>query len=345
MHPSLTRSLGLTLLLLTPTSPVPAQETDADPDPLYKIELLVIHYLSPSGMTAEAWDPTPELSYPEVARFLTNPKQVEGIAREFQGSNETDTQGRLLIATERRNDSMSDPGAETGTETETAVTPYEVLAADQRELEAGANALQRSGRYEILFHEAWIQPLQPKSSAIPIVLDQSGNNGDWPQLQGSVKFYLSRYLHLETNLWLNTSGDYLPGRWWMPAPPLGPPSVLIDGEPLYIARGSESVTNPSEPSTVAARPPVTRNAWPEPAGNSSGGFRAVEPATATATGFDIAPEWQAPWPYRHSVVLNQKRRMRSNEVHYLDHPLIGVIVKLTPPQDLDLDGLASMEEN
>jgi hypothetical protein len=28
--------------------------------------------------------------------------------------------------------------------------------------------------------------------------------------------------------------------------------------------------------------------------------------------------------------LQQSRRMRSNEVHYLDHPLFGIIVQVTP---------------
>jgi len=31
-----------------------------------------------------------------------------------------------------------------------------------------------------------------------------------------------------------------------------------------------------------------------------------------------------------TVALRQKRRMRSNELHYLDHPLMGLLVKVTP---------------
>lgn len=33
---------------------------------------------------------------------------------------------------------------------------------------------------------------------------------------------------------------------------------------------------------------------------------------------------------KRTVKLNQDRSMRSNEVHYIDHPLIGVIVKIIP---------------
>ena len=35
-------------------------------------------------------------------------------------------------------------------------------------------------------------------------------------------------------------------------------------------------------------------------------------------------------------LLQQKRKMRSNEVHYIDHPMLGLVIKLTP---LDADAL------
>ena len=34
--------------------------------------------------------------------------------------------------------------------------------------------------------------------------------------------------------------------------------------------------------------------------------------------------------WRHAVLLSQTRRMRSNEVNYIDHPMFGVVVKVTP---------------
>jgi hypothetical protein len=33
--------------------------------------------------------------------------------------------------------------------------------------------------------------------------------------------------------------------------------------------------------------------------------------------------------------LNQSRKMRSTEVHYLDHPVLGVIVLVTPYSEND----------
>lgn len=39
------------------------------------------------------------------------------------------------------------------------------------------------------------------------------------------------------------------------------------------------------------------------------------------------------YPWRHAITQRQARRMRSNEIHYIDHPIIGVVVKITPASD------------
>jgi hypothetical protein len=49
------------------------------------------------------------------------------------------------------------------------------------------------------------------------------------------------------------------------------------------------------------------------------------------------------YPYRHAVLLQQTRRMRSNEVHYIDHPLLGLIVKFTPVTAEELAAIAQAQ--
>jgi hypothetical protein len=188
----------------------------------------------PLGGTAEQWDATPDLAYPKLKHFLTLP----------------------------------------GDPTATALTAGPAtLPSTQREFAGRADSMQRSGRYRILFHEAWIQPMVEQSAALPIVLDRSGDGGQWPALQGSIKLYTMNDLYLETNLWLNTQGEYLHSTWRMPPPPLGP--------------------------------------------------RFVESSSA------ISEQTDKDYPYRHAVLLQQTRHMRSGEVTYIDHPMIGVVVKIT----------------
>lgn len=53
-----------------------------------------------------------------------------------------------------------------------------------------------------------------------------------------------------------------------------------------------------------------------------------------------------PDPVPGAMVLDQSRRMRSNEIHYLDHPKLGVIVRIDPvafPDDL-VAGFEAFEE-
>jgi hypothetical protein len=97
----------------------------------------------------------------------------------------------------------------------------------------------------------------------------------------------------------------------MPAPPLAPASLELIAAPVLPA-------NPAVPEA-----PVGYN-----------------PQWDAAAGLLDAPEPESgpTYPYRHAVLLQQQRRMRSNEVHYIDHPLFGLVIKLTP---LDADTLYS----
>jgi hypothetical protein len=216
--------IGTTLLL-----PFSAQ---AQTEGLYRVELLVFSHAG--GSTAEQWDATPDLGYPESTRALTPATPLDPLQP----------------------------------------TPFATLPSTQHELDGKAGEMQRSGRYRILFHEAWIQPMMGQSAALPIVLDRSGDGGQWPALQGTIKLYMSSDINLDTNLWLNTQGEYLHSAWRMPAPPVGPPS----GASLSAVTETKDRT----------------------------------------------------YPYQHAVPLRQTSRIRSGAVNYVDHPMLGVIVKVMP---------------
>lgn len=301
----------------------------------FQVELLVFSHHD--GDTAEIWNATPKLAYPETVRFLVEQQQVNANTAQYGGDSNIDPYGRQLIGFAPDVDEQSPPeapvtgsqvdpvlGAATDTETAAATVPaveptgepafptaFVTLPSSQLEFRGKAAYMQRSGRYDILFHEAWRQPMLGEKSTLPIVLDRSGDTQQWPTLQGSVKLYLSRYLHLQTNLWLNTSGRYLNSTWRMPAPPLGPPSLIVEQAP--------------EPEDVAE--PVV-----------------LEDMLASDEALQENPEELEPlYPYRHAVLLQQKRRMRSDEVHYIDHPMLGVIVKITRVAEDESDQLAGAD--
>ena len=59
----------------------------------------------------------------------------------------------------------------------------------------GGRRLERGGQHRILVHKRWQQNADAKSATTPLRL-QSANN----ELDGTLRFYLSRFLHVELNL-------------------------------------------------------------------------------------------------------------------------------------------------
>jgi hypothetical protein len=325
-------TVALTGLLLSGT--VAAQD-----ERWFKVEVMIFSQRSEAAATAEDWQPTPKLQYPGESRFLLNTTRIADNAAMYDGVSVVDKFGRQLITLNRpANEEIIQPQAASedinpplnterpevtpppATPTLTP-TPFTVLDADAREFNSKASAMARSGRYNILFHETWAQPMVAKTDTLPIVVDRSGDNQAWPTLQGSIKLYLSRYLHIETNLWLNTMGEYLPEYWIIPAPPLGPPSLIIE-EPEAPWDALIVANDAAAPSTEVF---------------------AEEPAENLGDSETLAVDSGPVYPWHHAILLQQKRKMRSTEVHYIDHPMLGVVALITPLNEDDLEAMAAAE--
>jgi len=324
------------IFLVTTAGLTQSAQAQAQSDRWFRVELLVFSHETGSADRAESWEPLPALGYPSAVRFLVNTDQVERNIDEVGQDSVVDARGVQTIELppleSQRNDGRepkqnstdiprrnSQPDLKTTSNSAAASSdpivednaamlpaPFVQRAAAEREFRGKAAYMQRMGNYRTLYHQTWLQPMRDESSALPIVLDRSGDTLDWPQLQGTVKIYLSRYLHVETDLWLNTTGNYLPGEWAMPAAPLGPPSLIV-----------------IEPEPSLSEPTIESGEIDELAQAKS----TLEPA----------------YPWRHAVRFNEKRRMRSNEVHYLDHPMLGVVIKFTPVAQDELQALAEAD--
>ncbi|MBM68449.1 MAG: hypothetical protein CME43_03100 [Haliea sp.] len=304
----------------------------------YQVELLIVAHTSPGAPRSEQWDALPRLQYPDAVRFLLDPQRLQANLERTADAlhSRVDKRGKQLIQLrgQEADGAAADlpaaaavdtpapapevtaaPGAEVAAAEDAAAprlpTPFVLLPAQAREFRGKAAYMERNGPYRILFHEVWWQPVGSARTALPIVLDRSGDDQAYPALQGTIRLHRSRFLHVDTRLWLNTNGDYLPGTWRMPAPPLAPASLELIAAPVL-------PTQPTAPEAPIGYDPQ----WDA----ASGLLDAPEPESAPA------------YPYRHAVLLQQQRRMRSNEVHYIDHPLLGLVIKLTP---LDADALYS----
>ncbi len=84
---------------------------------------------------------------------------------------------------------------ETG-DAETAARPEGVPEPDST-LSQAAEALARGGQHRVLAHKRWQQNADAKSETMPLRLQSAGQ-----ELDGTLRFYFSRFLHVELNLTL-----------------------------------------------------------------------------------------------------------------------------------------------
>ena len=125
------------------------------------------------------------------------------------------------------------------------------LATAHYTLNSISQALESSGRHNVLFHRAWRQLAYDKSRAVAYPVHSIAENRR-DSIEGIIKLVRGRFLHLDVNLQLMTS-----------------------------ARGTEVMFSDSP--------------------NSRPAFELIE-----------------------------TRRIKSNVLHYFDHPRLGVIARVTP---------------
>jgi hypothetical protein len=181
--------------------------------------------------------------------------------------------------------------------------PFSLVAAEQLRLRPAAERIQNASDVGLLLHLGWLQPGLAEEQAVAVhiyegMLDgvqpavAAAAPGELPRLDGTLRLILSRYLHLASDL-----------LWREPlaAQPLTP--------------GAESTGQYDTVSTTDDAPTLTDDGE-------------APMVTVAAMAEEYASEEATP---RYQVFRQQQSRlMRSSEVHYIDHPLFGIIVQVTP---------------
>lgn len=81
---------------------------------------------------------------------------------------------------------------------DTAQPPEKIPGASYMQ-PAITTLLQKDGHYRILAHARWLQSLDAKEIAKPVRIT-SGNPANPGELDGTIRFFMSRFLHLSVNL-------------------------------------------------------------------------------------------------------------------------------------------------
>ena len=325
-------------------------DSGADDPQWYRVEVLVFAQRSAAARLEEHWDPLPRLAYPPVMQWLTEERELRTDAAwplQLLRIEDTVPVPALELTWEypppQPSYQQHPPGTrKTATiELEPLFEPdvaraFVPLPGGELRYLSESRRLHRAGDTELLFHRAWLQPMRGRAESLPMPIAGGEVRGEFSELQGSVLLYSERYLHIETNLWLNTDGEYLAGQWRMPAPPPDPIPELPRFTAFSVTLADNWYETPADPATnlgvaVPAGPATTVGAAVavgEGAGNNLIDTDATaQPAwTEEAVAAFLA---QPDYPFRHAVLLQQRRRMRRDELHFIDHPLLGVLVEIS----------------
>ncbi len=175
--------------------------------------------------------------------------------------------------------------------------PLLILGEEEQQLGTAANNILRQADFRPLFHKVWRQPLTDRNASANIVILGGEHFDQHYELEGTISISVERYLHISTNLWLSTFSSNVGG----------------DEHP-----------------------------WPVLPEIPTGNINAEAANTDLFTHNNLAREFSLDSQFRglgdmqfsvdRTATLRQHRRMRSKELHYIDHPLMGLLVRITPYQ-------------
>lgn len=264
----------------------------------YQVDLLI--FKRPQNEAAydrEHWPKNIALAYPPNVRYLHYPEAETADTEENTEGAPTTTVDDAAIATE------SPAIPET-------FTP---LSKDHYLITNAEAALKREPGVKVLFHETWLQPMEALDNAPAIIVQGGGTFGDQHELSGSVTLSISRYLHIHTDLWLaEFEANYGQEDYHWPALPAAPKRL----DDL-----SESTAD------ATALDQTTAGGWQLNAGN---GLNLGGNSDQYGLFNDFSGLTEQPFLIKQLVSMNQKRRMRSGELHYIDHPKMGILIRFEP---------------
>ena len=166
---------------------------------------------------------------------------------------------------------------------------------------------------------AWLQP--PDAANLPIILDNSGDEGLWPPLQGFMELRTGDTLRMGINFWWNTDASYLPPGFHMEAPPAAPPQLLWRDLELSTPLTTEEATQRQETFKAIADHQQAGLPLIEFVDPNTGFFREEEAESREQTG--LPPE--DPWPWHHFLHVTDTRVVPEGYIRYFDHPVLKVV--------------------
>ena len=215
--------------------------------------------------------------------------------------------------------------------------PFEMLAIDQRDLNDSARVLARRD-YNVIFHQAW-RFVADENSNDPWILVHAGQKvGNRAEVEGSFRFYKSRFLHFETNLWrlklANENSEEQTSLAKLPdVPQMDSDDTTLAWRLIPISTKNKEVeateSTDLDLNTDVLTPENELFTELESASQtldkSHSGYTLVsfDPREA-----DMEGQEQLEIPVTEVWSIAQSKRIEEKSVYYLDHPELGIMLTI-----------------
>ena len=340
------------------------------PENWYQVEVILFN--QPSNVNSETSTPSLPLKFSDNIIYLTNvieEKQRESLmiegallpeitsydpVSELEQHDKTLTQS--IDSTSLEEDSFELNPSEDGVleelvmeyEKEDLFIPeyeeeFQILDSKIRELNDTARSLNRRG-FNVFFHESWRFVADESDSQNWIVIGAGDQLDGRSEIEGSIRFYKSRFLHFEANLWKlifptnieNSSEQYfkLPDipeeyeeerTFWKL-------SKLVENKTTEITENYEvSIENYGSRSD-------------ENIEQSNGRLKNLIAKDYAINRFEPAPDIEKTAPASNLLLddlwtINQSKRIDDGKLYYLDHPELGMIInaKSYEPKPINIE--------
>jgi hypothetical protein len=273
----------------------------------YDIEVILFRQNNNSGLYSEYWAEAEEIQRIDYTTPIVNPQFIaDDLSIDVMQQKNTGFQAIEGFAAV--DDTQIDNNDSMTTNSTTSLANYFIkekqfvtlnnivspLDSEQYVLTKEKEHLKYSKKYQLLAHFGWRQPGFSQKQALPIGLIF---DPQYEQTYGEIKIVLSRYLHTKVNI---NSHEQVCRR--------------VTGEDAL----QEKTAKVKIEVELGQQQKQQQTTEPEQQQNSINKEETSDRSLCK----------------EENIQFKQSRKMRSKELHYLDHPVFGLLVKINPVKNI-----------
>ncbi len=208
--------------------------------------------------------------------------------------------------------------------------PFRTLEKSDRDLNDTVRALNRRN-YNVQFHQAWRFEVTSKQQSQWILIKAGDQNSGRYSIEGALRFYKSRFLHFETDLWKLMYADE--GEAQIVLPEIPKKSMTSDEAMLVSAMQFSNSYLALSPKPLQA-PSLIQDAL------NAYNLQSIIPlyrSTNQNRATDSLDQGNNPYPIQAIWPIKQSKRIQEEEVYYIDHPQMGALVTIKAYKPLPIN--------